>query len=530
MKKTVQQKDAMDRLRGNSVPDLAVSDAAWRKLQKAVAEALAWRDMTRGASIAELQAIFAKQAMGINCNGWGNPYPADDPRSLMKQYQFESYHDLAQFILDLWSRQTGKDFTSALVAGSDAFAVPKTQWTIAAPSERQSLESLDKVKDVVLAHGDYIADYQEDRESTEALIKSAMITLRNGSRIRAVPGMPHTVRGLTSNVILTEGDFFDKPKETMRALLGSLANEETGRKRLRLITTPNGKAGMAHKIWTDEESLYSKRLMTIWRAVCLGIKQNPAVLEKALADPEGWAQEFLCEFLDGAAVLLPYELLATVESLEASEHDTPEILAQSPLSKIGGIDFGRISDPTVMVTAIRGLGMKIVRNITRLHGMSTPDQITTLAPYIDLCDCVEVDYTGPGVGFGDLAVKQWGLYDPEHHEFGKIALRNFTLPFKRRIFPQLRIAMEKRQALIPISARLREDCHAYQQIITNGQYNYKAPRSDEGHSDECTALALMVDADAICQGGPVGVDTINRREAMQAGGSSAGRFGRTGGI
>jgi hypothetical protein len=32
------------------------------------------------------------------------------------------------------------------------------------------------------------------------------------------------------------------------------------------------------------------------------------------------------------------------------------------------------------------------------------------------------------------------------------------------------------------------------QVITNGQYNYKAPRSDEGHSDGCTSLALMVRA------------------------------------
>ena len=33
-----------------------------------------------------------------------------------------------------------------------------------------------------------------------------------------------------------------------------------------------------------------------------------------------------------------------------------------------------------------------------------------------------------------------------------------------------------------------------QQVISGGKYNYKAPRTDAGHSDRCTALALAVRA------------------------------------
>lgn len=241
MKPTVRQKEAMERLTGGkpAAPDLQVSDAAWKRLQQAVSTALAERDMTDGLSIADLQALFAKLQPGINCNGWVNPYPSDDPRSLFKQYQFKSFHDPAQFIMDIWSRQTGKDFTLAGVAAQDAYQ-SKCDWTLAAPSERQSLESLEKAKDWVMAFQDIVCDFQEEREHPEALIKSAMIILPNRRKIRAVPGMPHTVRGLTSSVGITEADFLDKPKETMRALLGSIANEEAGRKTIRLITTPNG--------------------------------------------------------------------------------------------------------------------------------------------------------------------------------------------------------------------------------------------------------------------------------------------------
>ena len=33
-----------------------------------------------------------------------------------------------------------------------------------------------------------------------------------------------------------------------------------------------------------------------------------------------------------------------------------------------------------------------------------------------------------------------------------------------------------------------------QQVINNGEYNYWSPRTREGHSDRCTALALAVRA------------------------------------
>jgi len=41
-----------------------------------------------------------------------------------------------------------------------------------------------------------------------------------------------------------------------------------------------------------------------------------------------------------------------------------------------------------------------------------------------------------------------------------------------------------------------------QQVISNGSFSYKAPRTDAGHSDRCTALALAVRA-ASSSGTPV---------------------------
>lgn len=523
-KPTVTQKDAIERLRGNPEPtrgearrmtaEMREADAVWKKLQGEIKAALMEANPLLAMEVAELERTYDEAVArgwtpGQNLNHWRNPYPADDPRNLLKQYQFNSFHDDSPNVCDVASRQTGKGFVAGGVTATGAYS-GKSDWTIVSPSERQSLMTLDKAKDWVEAFGLVIEDeeVQRDGSNPQALITSKQITLSNRRKIRGCPGLPRTLRGDTGSLYIDEGDWIENAKAFMRATIGIVANEESGKKQLRYITTPAGKDapshGYVHDAATDEQRAqglaWSSRVINIWQAVLMGLKQNPHRLRKLYGDDlEGWLQEMLCVWLDASNVLLPYELLQACESLEASEHDTPELLKLSPLAKVGGIDFGRVNDPTVMTTALRGMGMSIVRHVARLKGMSTPDQIETLAPYIELCGVVAVDATGPGVGFADLAVKRWGEHDPAKHKFGKIMPCVFSLPFKRVIFPRLRTSFEQRNIRIPFSTWLREDLHSMSVVVSNNQYNYKAPRTDEGHSDGCTALALMEHAAA--QGG-----------------------------
>lgn len=470
------------------------------ELRQKIDAALTAADTTRSMDDEALEAAALANTPGHNVNGWTTPYAEDHPFSLLKEYQFRYAMDNSRFKAGLWGRQTGKDFTTEGEAVADCLLREGTTWMVAAPSERQSLDSLDKAKDWARAFDLAIAGEREVREGThsQTLLKSAEITFANGSKIVAVPGKPDTVRGKSANILLTEFDFFEDPAATWRAILPSITNPlRGGEKKVRLVTTPNGKGGAMHKIWTREDGKmkWARHLVTVYHAVLHGMPIDIEALREAFGDDaDGFAQECLCRFLDGSAVLLPYELIQACESFEASETDTPEILAQSPLRKVAGIDFGRVNDPTVMSLGLQGLGMSLVRNVTKLKGMSTPDQVDTLLPYLKLCDRVCVDYTGPGIGFGDELAKQLGQYDPAKHLFGKVELCTFTLPLKRDIFPALRMAFEKRNIRVPVSSWLREDLHSMAQVITNGQYNYKAPRSDEGHSDGCTSLALMVRA------------------------------------
>ncbi len=76
--------------------------------------------------------------------------------------------------------------------------------------------------------------------------------------------------------------------------------------------------------------IWSCHFVDIHSAVADGLPVDVEELKAALDDPEGWAQEFECQFLDTQAVLLPYELLAGCESLEATTAVGPDFWQTRP--------------------------------------------------------------------------------------------------------------------------------------------------------------------------------------------------------
>lgn len=451
--------------------------------------------------LAGLEKLVEHHELGTNYSGWKNPYPSGDPRSIYLEYQFAAHHDRSRAKIQIQSRQTGKDFTMEGEAVEDCLD-HSTEWMIAAPSERQALDSLDQGKLWADAWEFRIKDIFEEREgnTSQHLLKSAEILFENGSRMRAVPGKPDTVRGRSCNVILTEFDFFEQPAATWKAILPSITNPlRGGEKKVRIGTTPNGTGSAAHKIFTKDDSKdklkWSRHLVTIYHAVLMGLPVDVQQIKELMDDPDGFAQEFLCQFLDTTNVLLPYELIALAEDIDASECWTLDQAIHAGGQTFIGIDFGRSSDPTVAWTLQKVGGILWTREVLVLDKTSTPEQERILSDRIAASNRVCFDYTGPGIGLGDYMVEKHKRYRPEAHEFGKVELCTFTPAFKRLIFPKLRRAFEAPTKLrIPISTAIREDLHEMKQVISNGEYNYWAPRTKAGHSDRCTALALAVRA------------------------------------
>ncbi len=416
------------------------------------------------------------------------------PIDLLLPYQRPVFDDPARFVCWLAGRQIGKSFTGAGRFVRAAYTTPKTDFMIASPSERQSLEAALKCRQWSEAFDFAIADVLEERDAPGALMKSSTIVYPNGSRIIAVPGKPDTVRGFTAHLWMDEFAFFDDPDATWRGIVPSINNALKGRKRIFITSTPNGRTGRGERFFRICDAPlrggWSLHKTTFPEAAPF-IGADVEELRRMIDDEETWRQEYLCEFVDGSNVLLPYDLIATCESVEASTG--PRVgAAAGPLFL--GIDFGRTSDPTVCWTLERIGDVLWTREVLCLRSMSTPDQLDVLRPRIAAAARVALDYTGPGIGFGDLVEKEFGRYDPECHQFGIAELFTFSPASKLLLFPRLRSAFERRALRVPMDVDCREDLHEMQQTVRDGRYSYSARRTAEGHSDRCTALALAVRA------------------------------------
>ena len=275
-----------------------------------------------------------------------------------------------------------------------------------------------------------------------------------------------------------------------------------------------------------EKSRWSCHKVTIHDAVRMGLPIDIEELRAAFDDPEGWAQEFECEFMDSSGVLLPYDMIALAESAMATEYADPALWFSRGRRLFCGIDFGRTNDPTVCWTVEQVGDLFVTREVLLLRDMPSDEQEQILALRIAAAQRTCFDYTGPGIGLGDYLVKKHGEYDAAAHKFGKIELCTFTAGFKREIFPKLRRAFEAPTKLrIPISVDVREDLHAMNQIVRNAEYTYAAPRTAEGHSDRCTALALCVRA-AECPAVPGKFSTVRSGRAGRAGRALSNRLHR----
>jgi len=468
------------------------------------------------------------------------------PRSLLLPYQDKYSYDDSRFKIGLMARQTGKDFSSTeeivhTIKRAEHDGL-RSDWMIAAPSERQSLDTFDKVKEWSEVYDVALDGIEEEREgkSGETLLRSKTMTFPKGSTVCAVPGKPGTVRGKSVNVLMTEFGFFEDPDETWRAILPSITNPlRGGPKKIRVISTPNGQGNKLHSLWaknynrsaaaikkdsddivpahirerieaaiasapkrnaglTREESQmqWSCHRVTIYDAVAQGLPVNLFELYAGMDDPIGWAQEYECDFLDSAAVLLPYELIARCEALEATTTVPFEFWDSSERKPLFmGWDFARKRDLSVPWVVERVGDVLFSREMIEMRGMSTPAQIERATPMIRKCERVCVDYTGPGVGVGDYLVKEFQEWKPEQHQFGKIELCTFTNKLKVDIFSKLRMIFENAKIRVPVNREIREDLHSvYRAATPSGNVTYSAPHSADGHADRCTSLALAVRA------------------------------------
>lgn len=439
------------------------------------------------------------------------------PKDLLYPLQRRFVDDASQYKIGVTTRQWGKSTTTSGEAVHDALIDPGTKWVCMSAGERQSVEWLGKAKEWVAAYRMVIEDIAEDRGGlAEGLLRSSEIVLNNGSKIIAIPANPSTARGYSANTILDEFAYHEDPDAiwaamfpaTTNALAGTfldrframLKGESTDIRRtmkLRVVSTFNGRNNKFFSLYENATANgYSVHKVTIHDAIADGMPLDAEKLRRALDDPDAWAQEYECEPMDASSVLLPYDMIASCESAEATTVVAPEFwFGTQPGALVMGIDFARKRDLSVAWTNELLGDVGQTREVVEMKAMSTPDQIDVLRPRITRARRVCLDYTGPGVGMGDYLVKEFGEWDPARHLYGKIELVTFSQASKVDMFSKLRMAFEARTLRVPVSRVIREDLHSMQRVTSaNGGISYRAPHTDDGHADRCTALALCVRA------------------------------------
>ena len=399
-------------------------------------------------------------------------------KEILLPWQCRWVDDRSRFKIGMWSRQTGKSFSTACESVSDCEAQPKDSsvlWVVLSAGERQALEWMEKAKKWADAFKFGVDSYDEIRGSADALISRASIRFGNGSRIVAIPANPDTARGYSANLILDEFAIHEKPFDIWAAIYPSITNPLTGEKKLRIVSTPKGRGNKFADLWEHNEG-YSKHKVTIEDAVREGLKIDLNALKNGVDDPDIWAQEYMCEFIDNSSVLLPYEMIGKCESTSIVDDGASPVYV--------GMDVGRAKDLSVIVTAVKLGDVLAVVDVTELKRMPFADQLDVL---VGKCGGprvrgVRIDSTGIGAMLAEEAARKLGPVCQGVQ---------FTVASKGEMYGLMRRRFEERSMRVPVSRELREDLHAVQRVVsTGGNVTYSAPRNADGHSDRAAALAL----------------------------------------
>ncbi len=411
---------------------------------------------------------------------------------MFKLYPYQNRWIKDRNRLKIWlaARQIGK--TTSLCFEALKLATEKRcSILILSTTERQSMEVMDRIASLLDVFK-RVVDLKLIRESRSEIM------LPNRSKIIALPASPTTVRGYSGHVFLDEFAFHKDSKAIWTAMLPIISKGYS----VRVVSTPAGKSGKFYELWENAEKLgFSKHKVTIYDAIKDGLKIDLEMFKKTM-DPDSFAQEFECEFIDSAFSYFPLEMILNAVSSECDSWDG---------IKRGffymGIDIGRKRDITAIVIVEKLGDVFYVRYIDELYQENFEAQRlkiemlkNTYQPH-RIC----IDATGLGMQLAEELQRKYG---------STIEPVTFTQPAKESLVTYTRMLFEKNALKIMSHQGLIRDIHSIKKSVTTaGNIRYDADRTEsEGHGDYFWALALAIHAGHK----PTGIPEITTRARRQA--------------
>lgn len=243
-------------------------------------------------------------------------------------YQRKWFLDRGRFKIGMFARQTGKTFTTTLEIVDDCFEAwargQRSRWVILSRGERQAREAIaEGVKLHAQAYQralNFAIESEREydwhpEDKPEVAYRALEVTLPGGSRITALPANPDTARGFSANVFLDEFAFHKDSRDIWKALFPVISKGW----KIRVTSTPNGKANRFYDLMTAKDKTWSRHSVDIYQAVADGLDRNIPELKAGIADDEAWEQEFELKWADESTSWLTYDLITAVEDENAGD-------------------------------------------------------------------------------------------------------------------------------------------------------------------------------------------------------------------
>lgn len=414
-------------------------------------------------------------------------------------YQQAWIKDTSRFKIGMFSRQTGKTFTTGGECADDCIQGwvedRRTRWVILSRGERQAAEMMTEVikpftkayyevYNTLLKGGEPQFLESEFRapqsEGPDAVYKAMEVAFPNGSRITALPANPDTARGFSANVILDEFAFHAKSRDIWAALFPVISK---GQQKLRVISTPNGKGNKFYELMTAEDSVWSRHVVDIYEAVAQGLDRDIDMLRKGMADEDAWSQEYELKWLDEASSWLDYDLISSVEHEDAGR---PELYRGGMC--FVGVDIAARNDLFVIWVLELVGDVLWTREIIARRRISFAEQDALLAGVMQRYRVIRVtmDQTGMGEKPVEDAKRRHGKDRVQGVLFSAASKLDMATTMKERF-------QDRRVRIGAGDPVLRADLHSIKsQVGLTGIRRLVADGDSDGHADRFWAGALAI--------------------------------------
>lgn len=387
----------------------------------------------------------------------------------------------------MWARQTGKTFSTTLEIVLDCLEAAskgtRTRWVILSRGERQAREAMEEGVKRHCAAVQVAADAYERELQLEATYKVLEVELPGGSRITALPANPDTARGFSANVFLDEFAFHHDDRAIWRAMFPIITRGH----KLRVVSTPNGIGNKFYEIMTARDQVWSRHVVDIYQAVRDGLPVDIEALRAAMADPDGWAQEFELRWVDEGTAWLSWEAINACEHPDAGR---PELYLGGPCYV--GVDIAARRDLFVVwVLEQTDDGVLWTREVYEARRISFQEQQEVIdrvmrAYRVQAC---YMDQTGMGEMPVEWARRKWG---------DVVVGVWFTQAAKLDLAQAGRRAFEDRLIRIPAGhLALRADLRSLRRATSpTGGVKFEVAGGTDSHADRTWACFLAVRAAA----------------------------------